>query len=78
MAMVTKANKETPGIGGHISTFASAATLYEVAFNHIFKGPNHKDGADLIFFQGHASPGIYSRAYPVSYTHLTLPTKRIV
>ena len=63
MAMVTKANKETPGIGGHISTFASAATLYEVAFNHIFKGPNHKDGADLIFFQGHASPGIYSRAY---------------
>ena len=63
MAMVTKANKETPGIGGHISTFASAATLYEVAFNHIFKGPKHKDGADLIFFQGHASPGIYSRAY---------------
>ncbi len=63
MAMVTKANKETPGIGGHISTFASAATLYEVAFNHIFKGPDHKDGADLIFFQGHASPGIYARAY---------------
>ena len=41
MAMVTKANKETPGIGGHISTFASAATLYEVAFNHFLKGPNH-------------------------------------
>ena len=63
MAMVTKANKETPGIGGHISTFASAATLYEVAFNHIFKGPDHPGGSDLIFFQGHASPGIYARAY---------------
>jgi pyruvate dehydrogenase E1 component len=63
MAMVTKANKETPGIGGHISTYASAATLYEVAFNHIFKGANHPNGLDLVFFQGHASPGIYSRAY---------------
>ena len=63
MAMVTKANKETPGIGGHISTYASAATLYEVAFNHVFKGANHPSGSDLIFFQGHASPGIYSRAY---------------
>ena len=63
MAMVTKANKNTPGIGGHISTYASAATLYEVAFNHIFKGPNHKSGQDLIFFQGHASPGMYSRAF---------------
>ena len=50
MAMVTKANKNTPGIGGHISTYASAATLYEVAFNHVFKGPNHKEGQDLIFF----------------------------
>ena len=63
MAMVTKANKNTPGIGGHISTYASAATLYEVAFNHVFKGPDHKRGQDLIFFQGHASPGIYSRAF---------------
>ena len=63
MAMVTKANKNTPGIGGHISTYASAATLYEVAFNHIFKGSEHKKGQDLIFFQGHASPGIYSRAF---------------
>ena len=63
MAMVTKANKETSGIGGHISTYASAATLYEVAFNHIFKGASHPSGADLIYFQGHASPGIYSRAY---------------
>jgi len=63
MAMVTKANKETPGIGGHISTFASAATLYEVAFNHFFKGANHPNGLDLIYFQGHSSPGIYARAY---------------
>ena len=63
MAMVTKANKETPGIGGHISTYASAATLYEVAFNHIFKGSDHSSGQDLVFFQGHASPGVYARAY---------------
>ena len=63
MAMVTKANKETPGIGGHISTYASAATLYEVAFNHIFKGFDHSSGQDLVFFQGHASPGVYARAY---------------
>ena len=63
MAMVTRANTITPGIGGHISTYASAATLYEVAFNHFFKGLEHPDGQDLIFFQGHASPGIYSRAY---------------
>ena len=63
MAMVTRANKKTPGIGGHISTFASAATLYEVAFNHIFKGPENKQGQDLIFFQGHASPGMYSRSF---------------
>ena len=63
MAMVTKANKNISGIGGHISTYASAATLYEVAFNHVFKGLNHKDGKDLIFFQGHASPGMYSRSF---------------
>ena len=63
MAMVAKANKEKPGIGGHISTFASAATLYEVAFNHFFKGPEHPSGQDMIFFQGHASPGMYARAF---------------
>ena len=63
MAMVTKANKETPGIGGHISTYASAATLYEIGFNHYFKGPEHPKGKDLVFFQGHASPGIYARSY---------------
>ena len=63
MAMVTAANKQTPGIGGHISTFASAATLYEVAFNHIFKGPDNPNGQDMVYFQGHASPGIYARAF---------------
>ena len=63
MAMVVKANKEAPGIGGHISTFASAATLYEVAFNHFLKGHNHPSGQDMVFFQGHASPGIYARAF---------------
>ena len=63
MAMVVKANKETPGIGGHISTFASAATLYEVAFNHFLKGHKHPSGQDMVFFQGHASPGIYARAF---------------
>ena len=63
MAMVTKANKQSPGIGGHISTYASAATIYEVAFNHFLKGPESSDGQDLVFFQGHASPGIYSRSF---------------
>ena len=51
------------GIGGHISTFASAATLYEVGFNHFFHGRDHQDGGDQIYFQGHASPGIYARAF---------------
>ena len=63
MAMVTRANTKISGIGGHISTYASAATMYEVAFNHFFKGADHPNGQDLIFFQGHASPGIYSRAF---------------
>ena len=58
MAMVVSANKKAPGIGGHISTYASAATLYEVGFNHFFKGPNHPQGSVLVYFQGHASPGI--------------------
>ncbi len=64
MAMVVRANKQFDGIGGHISTFASAATLYEVGFNHFFRGRG-KDGysGDQIYFQGHASPGIYARAY---------------
>ncbi len=63
MAMVVKANRENDGIGGHISSYASSATLYEVGFNHFFRGPDHPSGGDLIFFQGHASPGIYSRAF---------------
>ena len=62
-AMVVRANKAEEGIGGHISTFASAATLYEVAFNHFFRGHDDPSGGDLVFFQGHAAPGIYARAY---------------
>ena len=64
MAMVVRANKHFDGLGGHISTFASSATLYEVAFNHFFQGRG-ADGysGDLIYFQGHASPGMYSRAF---------------
>ena len=63
MAMVVRANREENGIGGHISTYASAATLLEVGFNHFFRGKDHPDGGDQIFFQGHASPGIYARAF---------------
>jgi pyruvate dehydrogenase E1 component len=61
-AMVVRANKADEGIGGHISTFASAATLYEVGFNHFFRGRESAD-ADTVYFQGHASPGMYARAY---------------
>jgi len=63
LAMVVRANRESDGIGGHISTYQSAATLYEVGFNHFFRGKQAEGGADVIFFQGHASPGIYSRAF---------------
>ncbi len=63
MAMVVRANKKYPGIGGHISTFASAATLYEVAFNHFFRGKNHDRAGDQVYIQGHAAPGIYARAF---------------
>jgi pyruvate dehydrogenase E1 component len=63
LAMVVRANRESDGIGGHISTYQSAATLYEVGFNHFFRGKEAEGGADVIFFQGHASPGIYSRAF---------------
>ena len=61
--MVIRANRKYKGIGGHIATFASAATLYDVGFNHFFKGPNHADGSDLLFIQGHSAPGIYARAF---------------
>ena len=63
MAMVVRANNESHGIGGHISTNASAANLYEIGYNHFFKGPDHPNGSDLVFFQGHASPGMYARAF---------------
>jgi pyruvate dehydrogenase E1 component len=63
MAMVHRANKRESGIGGHISTFASAATLLEVGFNHFFKGPDAPSGGDQVYFQGHASPGVYARAF---------------
>jgi pyruvate dehydrogenase E1 component len=62
MAMVVRGNRHSEGIGGHISTYASAATLYEVGFNHFFRGKKDGDG-DIIYFQGHASPGIYARAF---------------
>lgn len=63
MAMVVKANREKPGIGGHISTYASCATLYEVGYNHFFRGADKDGPADFVYFQGHASPGNYARAY---------------
>jgi pyruvate dehydrogenase E1 component len=65
MAMVTRANRDKAAPGGHISTFSSAATLYEIGFNHFFRAPKREDGfsGDLVFYQGHASPGMYARAY---------------
>jgi pyruvate dehydrogenase E1 component len=63
MAMVVRANLEEDGIGGHISTYASAATLYEVAFNHFLHGKGEHYDGDQVYFQGHASPGIYARAF---------------
>lgn len=63
LAMVVRANRVSSGIGGHISTFASAATLYEVGFNHFFRGKQGNHPPDFIYIQGHAAPGIYARAY---------------
>ncbi|MEQ9410462.1 MAG: pyruvate dehydrogenase (acetyl-transferring), homodimeric type [Fuerstiella sp.] len=63
MAMVVRANKNFDGLGGHISTFASSATLYEVAQNHFFHGRTDDHPGDMVYFQGHASPGMYARAY---------------
>lgn len=63
MAMVVKANKEENGIGGHISTYASAATLYEVGFNHFFRARTDDHEGDTIYIQGHTAPGVYSRAF---------------
>lgn len=63
MAMVVRAGKQAPELGGHISTFASAATLYDVGFNHCFRAPSAEHGGDLVFVQGHSSPGIYAREF---------------
>jgi pyruvate dehydrogenase E1 component len=61
--MVTRANKRSDGIGGHLSTYASAASLYEVGFNHFFRGKDDGNSGDQIYYQGHAAPGMYSHAY---------------
>src|SRR5436853_4724494 len=63
LSMVVRANREENGIGGHISTYASAATLHEVGFNHFFRARDKDGNGDIIYFQGHATPGIYARAF---------------
>ncbi|MGH8265097.1 MAG: pyruvate dehydrogenase (acetyl-transferring), homodimeric type, partial [Steroidobacteraceae bacterium] len=63
LAMVVQANRQSSEYGGHISTYASSATLYEVGFNHFWRAPSDKHPGDLIYIQGHSSPGIYARAY---------------
>ena len=63
LAMVVRANKLSEGIGGHISTYASAATLYEVGFNHFFRGKGETTEGDIVYFQGHAAPGVYARSF---------------
>lgn len=63
LAMVVQANRESSELGGHIASFASSATLYDVGFNHFFHAPNESHGGDLLFFQGHSAPGIYARAF---------------
>ena len=63
MMMVLRASKKDLELGGHMSSFQSSATIYEVCFNHFFKARTEKNGGDLVFFQGHISPGIYSRAF---------------
>ncbi len=63
LAMVVKANRKNPDLGGHIASFASSATLYDVGFNHFFHAQNSDHGGDLVFMQGHSSPGIYARAF---------------
>lgn len=63
MAMVVRANRRNPGLGGHISTYASCATLYEIGFNHFFRAKTAKHPGDIIYFQGHSAPGVYARSY---------------
>ena len=76
MAMVVRQNKYDPGIGGHISTYASTALLYDVGFNYFFRGKDNGASGDQIFFQGHASPGIYARAFLEG--RLTLDGRKVV
>jgi len=63
MATVVRAGKRGGELGGHIASFASAASLYDIGFNHFFRGPDHPGGGDLVYIQGHSSPGIYARSY---------------
>ena len=63
LAMVVRANRANAELGGHIASFASSATLYDVGFNHFFRAPTETQGGDLVFIQGHSAPGIYARAY---------------
>jgi len=63
MAMVVRANRRPGALGGHIASFASAATIYDVGFNHFFRGPDHKCGGDLLYSQGHSAPGFYARSF---------------
>src|SRR5229473_1141674 len=63
MAMVLQANRESSELGGHIASYQSAATLYEVGFNHFWRAPTSESGGDLVFIQGHSAPGIYARAH---------------
>ena len=63
MAMVLKANKESSELGGHIASYASSALLYEVGFNHFWQARHDNHGGDLVYFQGHSAPGVYSRAF---------------
>ena len=63
LAMVVKANRTSSELGGHIASFASVATMFDIGFNHFFHAPTKDHGGDLIFFQGHSAPGVYSRAF---------------
>src|SRR6478672_5638849 len=63
MAMVVRANRKPGDLGGHIASFASSATLYDVCFNHFWRAPSEKHPGDLVFHQGHSSPGVYARSY---------------
>ena len=63
MAMVVQANRQSSEYGGHIASYASAATLYEVGFNHFWRAPGEEHPGDMVFIQGHSSPGIYARAF---------------